>query len=106
MTKECNSLIYAVAIAVAMVKATLVAAFFMHLKGDDRFYTFIFVTTLFFIGLFFALTMLDMDFRAALNPEEGTGVYQKYEQKEFAPNAPMKPGSSPAKSAEGEGEHK
>lgn len=48
-----------VAIAIATVKAALVATFFMHLKDDKRFNALIFVGGLMFIGIFFAYTMND-----------------------------------------------
>ena len=64
-----------VALLVATVKATLVATFFMHLKYDERFNTLIFVSCLFFMGIFFAFTMMDVGTRAVANQEEGQTVY-------------------------------
>lgn len=64
-----------VALVVASFKATLVATFFMHLKYDERFNTLIFLSCLFFMGIFFAFTMMDVGTRAVANPEEGQTVY-------------------------------
>lgn len=48
------------AIAVASVKATLVAAWFMHLKYDSRFNIFIFLSALWFMAAFFVFTFFDL----------------------------------------------
>src|SRR3954451_24999003 len=44
-------------IAIATMKASLVVTFFMHLKWDNKFNALIFISTLFFIGVFFTYTM-------------------------------------------------
>lgn len=67
-----------VAMLVASVKATLVCVFFMHLKYDERFNVLVFLSSLFFISLFFAFTMLDLTSRAVIDPIEGNGVYEEY----------------------------
>jgi cytochrome c oxidase subunit 4 len=48
-----------VALAIASLKATLVAAFFMHLKYEHRFQTVIFVGALFFAVLFVGFVVFD-----------------------------------------------
>ncbi len=48
-----------VALAIATVKATLVALYFMHLRYDSPFHALVFVTALVFLALFLSLTMLD-----------------------------------------------
>ncbi|MBK6697665.1 MAG: cytochrome C oxidase subunit IV family protein [Myxococcales bacterium] len=53
----------AVAIAIASVKATLVVLFFMHLRWDAKFNSLILVSTLGFIGIFFAFTFTDTEWR-------------------------------------------
>lgn len=65
-----------VAMLVASAKATLVATFFMHLKYDERFNMLVFLSTLFFVGLFFAFTMLDVTSRALFDPIEAPGQYE------------------------------
>lgn len=48
------------AMAVASVKATLVATWFMHLKYDTRFNIFIFLAALWFMASFFVFTFFDL----------------------------------------------
>ena len=49
-----------VAIAIATVKATLVAMYFMHLRYDTPFNAFVFAAGLVFLALFLVLTLVDM----------------------------------------------
>lgn len=49
-----------VAMAVASVKATLVAAWFMHLLHDTKFNIMLFLASIWFIGAFFCFTSLDL----------------------------------------------
>ena len=46
-------------ILIATMKASLVVTFFMHLKWDNKFNALIFLSTIFFIGVFFAYTLND-----------------------------------------------
>lgn len=55
-----------VAMGVALVKATLVAAFFMHLLHDTRFNVFIFVAAFWFAASFFTFTFIDLSSRGAI----------------------------------------
>ncbi|MGM0577289.1 MAG: cytochrome C oxidase subunit IV family protein [Myxococcota bacterium] len=66
-----------VAMVVAIVKASLVVAYFMHLKGDDKFLSFAFFSTLLFVGIFFALTFADIATRGAVNPDWGVKGWMK-----------------------------
>lgn len=59
-----------VAMVVALIKASLVVLWFMHLKYDDRFYSLIFVISIFFLVLFFVFTSMDVFTRGQVNPEE------------------------------------
>ncbi|GEM_PF-343201 len=56
-----------VAVLIAMVKSSLVGAYFMHLKYDQRFNVLFFVGSLIFVGVFMAYTLNDTDHRG----EEG-----------------------------------
>lgn len=62
------------ALIVAVIKATLVCAFFMHLAFDVKAHTFILLMSLFFCFVFFTLTMVDLLTRADINPENGIHV--------------------------------
>ncbi|HEX7663563.1 MAG TPA: cytochrome C oxidase subunit IV family protein [Polyangiaceae bacterium] len=64
-----------VAIVIASMKAALVVTFFMHLKDDNRFNALMFVSSLLFIGVFFAYTMNDTDHRGQLDDAQGVEVY-------------------------------
>jgi len=48
-----------IAMGIAVVKATLVAMFFMHLKYDNPLYMLVFVGSLLFLGVFIIFTMFD-----------------------------------------------
>jgi cytochrome c oxidase subunit IV len=60
-----------VAMSVALVKASLVVGYFMHLKYEDRFYSFIMLVTVIFIGIFFTFTLFDMKTSGEINEEAG-----------------------------------
>ncbi|MBX3190975.1 MAG: cytochrome C oxidase subunit IV family protein [Labilithrix sp.] len=64
-------------ILIATMKASLVVSFFMHLKYDNRFNALIFISTLFFIGVFFAYTMNDTDRRGDLDVDQNVRLWQK-----------------------------
>lgn len=66
----------AVAMIVATIKATFVCTYFMHLKYDDRYHVFIFLSTLLFVGVFFTLTIFDLKARPRLNDEQETFFQQ------------------------------
>jgi cytochrome c oxidase subunit 4 len=64
----------AIALFIATVKATLVALWFMHLKYDKAMNSMIFLSTLFFLSLFFAYPYIDMFSRPDLKPSNWKGV--------------------------------
>lgn len=78
-----------VAMLVALAKATLVCMFFMHLKYDDRYHVFVFLSTLIFVGIFFTFVLFDLASRDALNEETGTFYRERYE--EVPPPPPIMP---------------
>lgn len=59
------------AMVVAIVKAALVAGYFMHLKYDDKFHAMVFGISILFLVLFFAFTLIDLDTRSVVKIEEG-----------------------------------
>jgi cytochrome c oxidase subunit 4 len=63
---DLGSLAIYVALAVALVKAFLVVAYFMHLGFDARFNAFIFLSSLLFLAIFFVLTMIDLGSRGSV----------------------------------------
>jgi len=68
---------FAAAMVVATVKAAVVAGYFMHLKYDDKLYSFMFVAGLFFVALFFLFTYIDLFTRADLTTESNNYSYQQ-----------------------------
>lgn len=68
-----------VALLVASIKAGFVAGYFMHLKYDVRFHTLVFLSSLLFLGIFFALTMIDLDSRESIVEQEGNFVLRRDE---------------------------
>ena len=67
-----------VAILVALVKASIVALWFMHLISEERFFGFILVSTVFFMALFFVLTLVDLSGRGATNIEETPEYWRSF----------------------------
>lgn len=66
-----------VAMLVAMVKATLVGAWFMHLKYDAKFNVFTFIAALWFMASFFVFTFYDLASRGMVNEVTGQHVLHK-----------------------------
>ncbi len=94
-----------VAMGVAAAKATLVCMYFMHLKYDDPYHGFVFLSTIIFVGIFFTFTMFDLNSRAELNEEQGTFFRQHYDQEPPPPpeiNAAGAHGEPGDHAAEGE----
>lgn len=58
----------AVAMIVAVVKAALVAGYFMHLKYDERFNSFVFFSSILFLAIMFVLTLADLGTRGLVDP--------------------------------------
>ncbi len=68
-----------VAIAIATVKATAVALYFMHLRYDQPFYALVFITGVVFLAIFISLTLYDTvqyqgDVRSLQETQEGLGA--------------------------------
>jgi len=66
-----------VVILIATTKASLVVSFFMHLRYDNKFNALIFISCLFFIGVFFAYTMNDTERRGELDQDQNVKVLPK-----------------------------
>jgi cytochrome c oxidase subunit 4 len=64
---------FPVAISIAIIKATLVVLFFMHVKYSSRLTKLIVVTALFFLGILFALTLTDYASRGWYTNPRGSG---------------------------------
>lgn len=77
-----------IALVVATMKASLVAAFFMHLRHDKLFNTLSFVGAFLFLGIFLLLTSDDIFRRGRV--DDGNGVHT------YAPNGEEAPGGFPS----------
>ncbi|MBX3210050.1 MAG: cytochrome C oxidase subunit IV family protein [Labilithrix sp.] len=66
-----------VVILIATTKASLVVSFFMHLRYDNKFNALIFISCIFFIGVFFAYTMNDTERRGELDGDQNVRVLPK-----------------------------
>ena len=82
-----------VVILIATTKASLVVSFFMHLRYDNKFNALIFISCLFFIGVFFAYTLNDTERRGEHDQDQNVKVLPKTGE-----NAPG--GFEPAAAAE------
>jgi caa(3)-type oxidase subunit IV len=74
-----------VALVVAVTKAALVCMYFMHLKYDERYHVFVFMSTIIFVGIFFTFTIFDLSSRTKLNDEQGTFFRDQYDREPPAP---------------------
>jgi len=64
-----------IALAIAVVKASLVVLFFMHLIWDKPFNAIVFVGCLIFVGLFISLALLDSNqYRGSVYVQEAPGM--------------------------------
>jgi cytochrome c oxidase subunit 4 len=77
-----------VALIVAVTKAALVCMYFMHLKYDERYHIFVFLSTIIFVGIFFTFTIFDLSSRAKLTDEQGTFFRSQWD---VEPPPPKKP---------------
>lgn len=96
---DLGPLAFPVAMLVALVKAGFVAGYFMHLKYDDRFISFLFIGSVLTMGLFFAFTFLDLGSRGMVNPE--TDNFTLREEAAAAEKAANPTPAAPAPAATG-----
>jgi cytochrome c oxidase subunit 4 len=66
-----------VAMVVALIKAGFVVGYFMHLKYDTRFHSFVFFSTLIFVAIFFVITFFDLNTRDSVNQFWETNAYAR-----------------------------
>jgi cytochrome c oxidase subunit 4 len=80
-----------IAILIATMKASLVAAFFMHLRHDKLFNTLSFLGAFLFLGIFILLTYDDLGNRGRVDPAYGGTVIPQTGQ--------VAPGGAPSTTA-------
>ncbi|MCC6811000.1 MAG: cytochrome C oxidase subunit IV family protein [Deltaproteobacteria bacterium] len=76
-----------VAMIVAITKALLVCAFFMHLKYDNKIFAVTFASAAIFLAIFFLLTFSDLMTRGQVDDKQGTFVKDHRAQQQVAPSA-------------------
>lgn len=76
-----------IAMGIAVVKALLVAAYFMHLKYDKPMNTIVVGTTIFAVVLFLGLTIIDIRFRGLDDPIQSGEIYKGGNYKLYAGSA-------------------
>jgi cytochrome c oxidase subunit 4 len=97
----------AVALIIATIKASVVAAMFMHLAFDHKFHTIIFVSSVVFLGVFVSFTMFDTEARGEADhleknrPVDSKDPFAKPKglTTVVIPAAPMAPPQAPATAA-------
>jgi cytochrome c oxidase subunit 4 len=92
-----------VAMAIATIKATLVALFFMHLKYDNKLYLTLFLASLLILAIFITLTMFDTLRRGETDERRGTVIQEKatmYDKLKPAKPEPKKSGEPAPPTAE------
>jgi cytochrome c oxidase subunit 4 len=65
-----------IALAIAGIKATLVALYFMHLKYDHRIYSVVFLGAIAFLAVFIVFTMFDTMTRGMIEPLKANTISQ------------------------------
>jgi caa(3)-type oxidase subunit IV len=76
-------------IFVALVQTVLVAMFFMELIHEDKFYTFVFASSILFMLLFFVISLAELNGRDFFHKVEGIKYLREVEQNgNFAPHGP------------------
>lgn len=66
-----------VAMIIATAKASLVATFFMHLKGDKAIHTIILLGAVLFLGIFLGLSNDDLTTRTRVDVDNGARVLER-----------------------------
>ena len=79
-----------IALFVATIKGTVVAAWFMHLKGDERMNSLLLASAFVFLAIFIGLTAIDLLQRGQADPDEARRVYNLQQPFDEASNAPRK----------------
>lgn len=92
MTYDIHELNMIVALGVAVVKASLVCLFFMHLYWDRPFNGFVLVGSIAFVALFMVLAMMDTTaYRDDIVPGDSRGVVERIQaaDQRFTPPTPQ-----------------
>lgn len=83
-----------VALGIAVIKASLVALYFMHLKYDNKFFAVVFLVAILFLGVFIIFTMFDTMRRGDIYPITTEPIHQKAIIYPPATSTPVSPSPS------------
>ena len=76
-------------VAVATTQAVIVSLFFMELIHEDKFYSFVWGSSVLFMLLFFVITLFELNGRAAFHHVEGIKYMRQVDKNgDFAPAGP------------------
>ncbi|MBX9703429.1 MAG: cytochrome C oxidase subunit IV family protein [Silvanigrellaceae bacterium] len=81
----------------ASIQAILVFLFYMELIYENKFYFFILISTIMFIGLFAMITLIELKSRDFFNPLESIDTIRNIEKNALYPGIPNYEKSSPSK---------
>jgi cytochrome c oxidase subunit IV len=94
---DLNELNITIALAIAVIKASLVCLFFMHLRWDRPFNAFVLVTALSLVGLFIWFAMTDSsEYKPEVVQTESTVIQSVLPPAEPGPTIPAPAASAPA----------
>jgi caa(3)-type oxidase subunit IV len=83
---------YFIVISVSVFQTGLVALFFMELIHEEKFFSFIFLSTLLFMLLFLVVSLFELNYRDQFHVEEDIyALRQSPESSGFAPKGPKLP---------------
>lgn len=99
-----------IAMLVATIKGTVVAAYFMHLKGDEKMNTVLLCSAFVFLAIFIGLTGIDVLRRGQADPMEAKRIYSvatPFDAKATEPPPEFAPGGlkGPGHGGHGGGDH-
>lgn len=76
-------------LGVASIQTLLVVLFFMELIHEDKFYFFIFISSVLFILLFIIISLVEIPGRNFFHPDESVHLLRGYDQQGvYAPSSP------------------
>jgi cytochrome c oxidase subunit 4 len=82
-------------LAIAVVKASLVALIFMHLLYDEKFNLLVLLFGLVFVTIFFAFTLADTTTRGSVDPREGRFIAAEMDRPVYGNEATAAPEHEP-----------
>jgi len=87
-----------IAVAIATIKATTVAAFFMHLASDHKFHSVVFGSSLVFLAIFISFTMFDTTARGMFDTDKKNrpaNMHDPFAVPTVSASAPAAPSAAP-----------